>query len=157
MCDFLQVPLTSSVVSSCFFRPAHFVMISSWQRLWTTQVHTDQQKQADEISFTFWCITLASQIRMLGLQYKYDRRFLSMTVYFISDRELVTASHYLRIIRTCMMLFYAVENRELWRKCWSVEYSAWVMLAKWLCSLWTVGVWKSATWWGWRFTCVLLL
>ncbi len=37
-----------------------------------------------------------------------------MTVYFISDRELVTASHYLRIIRTCMMLFmlWKTENFE---------------------------------------------
>ncbi len=51
-----------------------------------------------------------------------------------------------------MMLFYSVENWEIWRKCWSVEYSAWViimMLAKWLCSL---GLWKSATWRGWRST-----
>lgn len=31
---------TSSGVSSCFFIPAHLVMMSSWQRLWTTQVHT---------------------------------------------------------------------------------------------------------------------
>ena len=35
---------TSSGVS-CFFNPAHFVIMSSWHRLWTTHVQTANSKK----------------------------------------------------------------------------------------------------------------
>lgn len=65
-----DVELTSSGVSSCFFKPAHFVIMSSWHLLWTTQVHTERfEEQAKSLlrqHFTiryFYYLTLTKMIK----------------------------------------------------------------------------------------------